>query len=121
MSSNPLPIGAGLFMVFLLLMAIFFLLFSRISVKRIEREMAKQGKELCAWDTSGLKIMFCANAICFRGTFLDNENDPMIDRVSVNDAATGLDRLLAIGSFFCALCLGITIIIGIIYPEFISG
>ena len=49
-------------------MFIFFLLFSRISLKRIEKDLQKEGIELCRWDGIGMKAVWAAGAIFFKGT-----------------------------------------------------
>lgn len=121
MEDNPFPIGAGLFLLTGLVMSVFFLFFARISVRRIEKEMAKKGLELCPWDTSGLRIIWCAGAIFFKGTWMDNKDDMLINRNAVNEVATKLDRFLAKGAYISTLVLCFIGAVLLIYPEFMRG
>lgn len=97
----------------LVILMLFTLLFSRISVKRIERELKKEGLELFSNDKIGIKIIWYAEAIFYKDTWLDKRYGWVTDREDVNRLTTKFDRFLGktvysaslVFIVFCILCL----------------
>jgi preprotein translocase subunit SecG len=108
MSESTLIIYTLFCAINILVTFISFLLFSRNSVKKINRALEKEGISLCPWDGIGLKAIWCARVIAFDGTIFSGEKDPLIDSEAVKRHATKKDKYLA--SVFCISCTLLVII-----------
>lgn len=99
-------------------MAFFWVLFSRKSLARIEREMQRDGYDrLCPWDGPGARTVFLGYAI---GTRIGRSNikfNPLIDVDLVNRYATPLDRKLARAHVLSSLLFALIGIIGCILLD----
>ena len=72
------------------------LIFSRLTMARIERELRQGGESRpAAWDGIGYRALSYARAIAFPIGFWNSETDPLIDVVKVRRFATRFDRTLS--------------------------
>lgn len=116
MEFDSFPLFSGVVIFNILMMFVFFMCFSRMSMKNIELKLKKEGLEYFPWDNIGFKTIWFANVIAFRGTFLSGKKNPIVDVDTINRFATKKDRLLAIG-----FCVSTTSLIFLaIYSKFSS-
>lgn len=87
------------------------LLFGRLSMARIERDLARNGlPRPCSWDGPGARIMWYAYAIALPVGRFNRTDDPVIDVLLIKNNATQNDQWRAwylIISFLLIFSLGI--------------
>ena len=116
MEFESFPLFSGVVILNILTMFAFFMCFSRISMRPIERKLKEEGMEFFPWDGVGFKTIWFANVIAFRGTILSGKNNPLVDTDAVNRLATKQDRFLAMG-----FCVSVTsLILMAIYSKFFN-
>ncbi len=78
--------------------ALSWMLFSRVSVPRIDRQMEQDGHpKACGWDGLGLRTLWIANVISLPyGSIFNNEYDPSIDGETVRHYGTRFDKRLGL-------------------------
>ncbi|MFT6422048.1 MAG: hypothetical protein ACPGGD_03885 [Thalassolituus sp.] len=101
------------FITSLFAMAISWFIFSRVSITRIDADMAADGlPRACPIDIFGLRVIIIAAAISLPvGNFLNHEHDPMIDVKSVRPYGTKFDKwvgLILNLSAYLMIILGVT-------------
>ena len=116
MEFESFPLFSGIVNLNILTMFAFFVGFSRISIRPIERKLKEERVEFFPWDGVGFKTIWFANVIAFRGTILSAKKNPLIDTDAVNRLATKRDRFLAIG--FCVSTT--SLILMAIYHQFVN-
>lgn len=83
--------------------AIAWILFARISMARIEREMVKDGHgRPVSWDGIGFRIFWYANAIVFPLGRFNSAKNPLIDVLAIRQYAKPLDRKLGVALLISA-------------------
>lgn len=116
MEFESFPLFSGIVILNIVVMFVFFMCFSRMSMKHIELKLKKEGVEFFPWDGVGFKTIWFANVIAFQGTFLSGKSNPLVDVDAVNRLATKKDRFLAIG-----FCLSVTsLILMALYFKFLN-
>lgn len=92
---TPQGTFVAIFLVVIMTTFISWLLFARMSMARIERQMREDGlAQQAPWDGVGLRVLWYASAIAFPVGIFNPANDPLIDVPTVRRYATQKDRLL---------------------------
>lgn len=72
------------------------LVFSRLTIARIERQIRQRGESRpAAWDGLGYRALSYARAIAFPVGFWNSKTDPLIDVMKVRQFSTPFDRTLS--------------------------
>lgn len=90
------------------------LLFGRLTMARIERDLKREGLERpCPWDGPGARIVWYAWAIAVPVGKLNRSDDPLINVPLVRDRAKGLDKVLAFVMLVSSALMIFLILVGI--------
>lgn len=108
---------AILFFGLFILMGINWFIFSRLSIPRIDKQMADNGQpRACPVDIMGLRVMIIAGAISLPvGNILNHEHDPLIDVKALRPYGTAFDRRVGLVLSLTIYSLLIAGIFGVLY------
>jgi hypothetical protein len=78
--------------------AIFWFIFSRMTIPRIDKRMAEDGRDrVCPVDIMGLRVIMIATAILIPvGNPFNHEHKPLIDVQAVRPYSTKIDRAIGL-------------------------
>jgi hypothetical protein len=97
----------------------FWLAFARLSMKRIEKAMDKDGvSRPCPWDGVGWRAVWYAFAVGIPIGFWNPANDPLVDVPLLRRYANGFDRQLAFWFVLSGGCWMFLIFLGVFVFDF---
>ncbi|UPW19365.1 hypothetical protein M0C34_03550 [Agarivorans sp. TSD2052] len=109
------------FFIFAISMMIAWLVFSNMTMKRIEREFNQLGIERVDWDGPGFRVLSYATIIFFKTERMNDQNYQFVPVSATRKLATKRDWYLALWLWGSAIAmLGILLVLSIFFSELVA-